>query len=170
MAKKIMIILFAFFTLNISVNAMSENELEDKLTKTYTINGNEFKASDAQVTQIKRYLAKNDISDNDANFISSIIDKTIKIIEDSGVTKFKELNNEDKSKLRLLANEVSDNTKVKVMVSKNGIITLYNTDNTLFTKFTSVIKNTSSSNITYIFGTISLIGVIYFGNKIKKSN
>ena len=58
--KKFMVILAAFLLFGFSAKAMTESELEAKLTATYTINGATFKANASQVTLIQRYLAQND--------------------------------------------------------------------------------------------------------------
>ena len=44
----------AFMSMN--VNAMTEKELQEKLTKEYTINGVSFKLDSSNVAQVERYL------------------------------------------------------------------------------------------------------------------
>ena len=65
--KKVMFLLVALFIGLVSVNAMTESELEAKLTKSYTVNGSTFKASDSQKVLIKRYLDQYEVSSSDAD-------------------------------------------------------------------------------------------------------
>ena len=170
MKKSIILVLAAFMLFITGVSAMSESELEAKLTAAYTINGTTFQVNAAQKSQIHEYLAKNDISESDCDYIASQVDEAIKVIDDSNVTSLKDLSQSYRNKLSTIASNISKNTAVKVTLSSNGTLTVYNTDGTVFTTISTVIKNTSELGILYIAGAISILGALYFANKVKKAN
>ena len=152
------------------VSAMTESELENKLTKEYTINGATFKANDSQIAQIQRYLANNEISESDCEYIANQIDNVVDIIKSSGATKLSEVKGTYYDKIVAVASNISKNTKVKVTLSSNGVLSVYNTNGTLFTKITNVIKNTSALDLMIVAASISTVGAIYFANKTRKEN
>jgi hypothetical protein len=155
------VVLFGFS----NVYAMSESELQEKLTKAYTINGATFQANGSQIAQIERYLKENEISEADADVISAKVDEMVKVIEDSGATSISALKTTDTDKLTTILNDISDKTSVKLSVS-NGTISVYNTDGTLFTKIEeSVVKQTNNNNIIAISSLISLIGIAVVAKK-----
>lgn len=168
--KKVMVILAAFLLFGIYAKAMTESELETKLTATYTINEATFKANASQVTLIQRYLAQNELSESDCDYIASKVDEAVAIIDESGVTKLNDLSSNYRKQLSNLASEISANTSVKLTLGSNGTLTVYNTDGTVFTKITTKIKNTGNVEIIIIAGAISILGVLYFAIKARKAN
>ena len=53
----LLLVIAALFT-GYNVNAMTESELKDKITKTYIIDGQEVKITASQITELERYLNK----------------------------------------------------------------------------------------------------------------
>ncbi len=166
MKKGLFIALVTFLVLGFNnVYAMSKNDLEEKLIKSYTINGTTFQASDSDITKIKRYIKQNDISESDADYISKKVDEAIDIIEESGVKSLNELTKKDREKLVSICNDVSEHTAIKVTASKKTI-TIYNMDGTIFDEFDSeVVKKTGTTNILLMTSVVSLIGVAFITRK-----
>ena len=158
----IAVVLLCTFT---NVNAMTESELKAKLTKTYVINGATFKANESQVAQIERYLAQNEISATDADIIASKIDEAVNVIKASGATSIDGLSRTSKDQLISIANDISNTTAVKLSISK-GVLSVYNTDGSLFTKVEkNVVKQTNSNNIIVLSSLVSLIGIAFVSKK-----
>ena len=170
MKKTFIVALAAFLLFGASVSAMSEEDLEATLTATYTINGATFKASDSNIALVRRYLAENEISEADCDYIAAKFNEAIEIIEKSGVTKLSDLSSTYKNQISALATQVSKNTAVKVTIAGNGNITVYNTDGSKFATVGSAIKNTGAVSTVVVLGAISTVGAIYFANKVRKAN
>lgn len=168
MKKLFLMVIGVVALLSTNVNAMSESELKTKLTKEYTINGATFKLEDSYVTQLERYLKENEISEKDADYISSKIDEAIKIVEAGKATTIKELTKSEKDKLKALAAEVSEKTEVKVTIAKGGVVTVYNTDGTVFTKVSDPIQYTNDNTVA-IIASIAL-AVVASGIVLVKKN
>ena len=56
MKKLFLMVIGVVALVSTNVSAMSESELQAKLTKEYTINGASFKLDSSYVTQLERYL------------------------------------------------------------------------------------------------------------------
>lgn len=159
MKKLFLMVIGVVALLSTNVNAMSESELKTKLTKEYTINGATFKLEDSYVTQLERYLKENEISEKDADYISSKIDEAVKIVEAGKATTIKELTKSEKDKLKALAAEVSEKTEVKVTIAKGGLVTVYNTDGTVFTKVSDPIQYTNDNTALIVaLGALAVLG------------
>lgn len=161
-AVVVAVLLFGFS----NVDAMSKSELQAKLTQTYVINGVEFKVNESQKAQIERYIATNDISEKDADFIAARAKDAVKVIEAAGVKSLDELDSASKSQLVSLINSVSEKTSVKVSVADNGDVKVYNLDGTLFTTVTkNVVKQTNNNNIIVLSSLVSLLGIAFVAKK-----
>lgn len=155
MKKLFLMVIGVVALVSTNVSAMSESELKAKLTKEYTINGETFKLDASYVTQLERYLKENEISESDADYIASKIDEAVKIVEAGKATTIKELTKSEKDKLKALAADVSEKTDVKVTIAKGAVVTVYNTDGTVFTKVSDPIKYTND-NTAIIIASVAL--------------
>ena len=166
MKKLFLMVIGVVALVSTNVSAMSESELQAKLTKEYTINGASFKLDSSYVTQLERYLKENEISESDADYIASKIDEAVKIVEAGKATTIKELTKSEKDKLKALAADVSDKTEVKVTVEKGAVVTVYNTDGTVFTKVSDPIKYTNDNTVAIIaLGALAVLGGIVLVKK-----
>lgn len=165
----------ALFFMGTTVNAMTESELKDKITKTYTINGEKVKLSDAQVTELERYLDKYEISSKDADYISGKIDEVIAIAEKAKATSFTDLTSDEVSQVITLVSDISKNTSVKASLTKGGKLTIYEEDGktpfTVITDKDNGIQNTNNNYfIIVIASVISLLGIVVITKKVAKAN
>ena len=173
MKKCGMILLAALvmFGFSVSANAMTEDELEAKLTATYDINGNEISLRDTEKVLVEQYLAKNEISASDADYIASKVDEAIAILRNANVTNLNDLSSADKNKLVALVSDISDNTAIKATVLSGGVLSIQNIDGTEFARVTKeAIRQTGVSNILVITGIISLAGLAIAVGMLKKKN
>ena len=68
-----------------------------------------------------------------------------------------------------IINDVSNKTAVKIRISKGNVLTIYNTDGSVFTVISNVIKYTDNSGIFVVAGAISLVGMFLFMKKLAKN-
>ena len=170
--KKIVLLFVALFIGMLSVNAMTESELEEKLTKGYTANGVTFQATDSQKVELKRYLDQYDVSSADCDYIASKLDEAIAIVKASGVKDLYKLSRADKDKIIALLADVSANTSVKAAIVKGYLVVYVPDTNEVFSKDQIFPKNgdiaqTSSGLTIAIAGVISVLGVAVALRKLK---
>lgn len=129
-----------------SVSAMSKDELKTKFTQDYTIAGQTTSLEDNVKVLVEEYLANNDISSEDADYIAGKIDEAVAILNEAGTTSWDSLSDTYKNEIKQLVIDVSNNTAVKVDIVSHGVV-VYNLDGTVFTTITEdVIKQTSEEN------------------------
>lgn len=170
--KKIIYVLLGSVLLlgTTNVSALTKDDLKDKLTDIYEVNGVKFRATESQIAEIERYLEKNDLSDADATYIATKFDEAVAIIRKGNATSLDELTQAEKEQIIALINDVANKTSVKLTVSK-GVITVYNLDGTVFTKVDDVVKYTDSSNVLVtVASTITVAGLAVITLKLKKEN
>lgn len=124
--KKILSFFIVFVMLIASltfVNATSSDELADKL---YDL-GRPYGMTSADKLKIERYLADNEVSDDEANRIVGIAEEAVKVMESAGVTSYTQLTDSQKDKIKSLAKEAADVLDLtlvfsnkKVEIYKNG--------------------------------------------------
>lgn len=159
------------------VSAMTEAELQAKLTKSYTVNGVKVQANEKQADMIKKYLDEFDVSTDDADKISEYVDQAIKAVEDSGAKSWKEV--QDKgvvTKLADIATEASKLESVDVSLNSDGTIVVRNPktgESWAEIKATdSKVTNTDDS-MTIVLSSgiaISLVGLLLVTKKVVKAN
>ena len=153
-----MVICLLFMT--VSVKAMSESKLLEKLTAKYDINGVTFQLSESDKVLAKRYLDQNEVSSSDADYISSKIDEAIATMRQSGVKDFADFTKMPaslKTKLKRLVQDVASETSVKATVTKDTVV-IYNNDGSVFAEIDGLVKNTGSK-INFIIPTAILVVV-----------
>ena len=168
--KKIIVAVVLIMLVGITnVSAMTESELRSKVVKSYKAGNITLKLNDHQVSLLDQYLEKNELTGTECDYISNKFDEVIEVITKSGVSNLKDLSESDRNKLSDIASDITNNTRIKVVFSSDGVIYIYNTDGTLFTTVSSLVKQTGSLNILYIAGAISIIGASYFALRNKKT-
>lgn len=170
----LLLVITAFFT-SYNVNAMTESELKAKITKSYTIDGEEIKITASQIAELDRYLNKYDLSSDDCDFISSKIDEAVAIAQAGKAKSFTELTSEEVAKMIAIVSEVNEKTSVKANLTKGGKLTIYEQDGstpfTIITDKDNGIKDTNNNYfIIVIASAISLLGVIVITKKVSGAN
>ena len=106
MKKTLTIALLAIITimaLATGVNAATSSTLADELYA----KGSKYGMTSADKVKIERYLADNPVTDAEANSIVAKADEAVKVMENAGVTSYKDLTAEQKSELKTIANEAA---------------------------------------------------------------
>lgn len=150
------VLFVVMFFVNIKVDALTANELKDKLYQEITVGGHTFTLSDSQKVIVNRYFLVNNISDADATYIGLRVDRAIQIIKEQGNTDFKNYSQSAKDELKSLVLEVNANTMVKATLTKDGL-TVKNFDGTIVL-IDGPVKQTGTSES--IMSTITLVACI----------
>lgn len=171
MKKKILVIVLAIISVSmLNVSAMTKEELKNKLAQTYTINGVDFQARPDDIVQLERYLAQNDLSESDMDYIAAKFDEVVALLESGNATSYETITVREKNKIIEIINDVTNKTSVKATVSKNTVI-IYNADGTEFTRITFLVKQTGQNAIIFSVSLgITLAGMFLIARKIKKTN
>lgn len=175
--KKVFLVLVAAVSLFLGVkttNAMTEAELKEILTKTYTINGGKFKVKESFAGYIDSYLNAYDVKSADADYIAARVDEAINIIKASGKSKVEDLSAAKKNELKALVEKVSVNTEVKATVQGDTLV-VYKPEGGVFAKVDDPIKQTGSeSNTLTVIATLSFLitvaGACLVVRQVKSSN
>lgn len=153
-----------------NASAMTESDLLAKFSKTYQINGVEFKAEPEALVLAEQYLQQYEVSSEDAIYISNKIDEVVNFIESGSATSKETLSNADKRKIIEVVNDISLKTSVKAAIEK-GQLVIYNADGTEFARITDLVKNTGSNELVVIVSSaITALGVLFIARKSKKAN
>ena len=171
MKKMLVLLLTGVLFLATGVKAMSEEDLQAKLIKSYDINGSTYSLSEGDKALVKRYLKQNEVSSKDCDYIAGKVDEAISIMRKSGVkdfSNFSKLPASLKNDLKKLVEDVAANTKVKA-TTKKGSVVIYNTDGTVFAEITSLVKNTGSNFdiIPTVALFVSVLGIALVVKNIK---
>jgi hypothetical protein len=170
--KKIVVFLMALFVGLVTVNAMTESELETKLTKQYTMNGVIFEATDSQKVLVKRYLDQYEVSSADCDYIAKKFDEAMEIVKASGVKDLYKLSRADKDKIIALVADVSANTSVTASIVKGTLVVYVPGTSDVFAKEQIFPKNgdvvQTSGNVTIaVAGLVSVLGLAIALRKLR---
>ena len=90
-----------------NAKAMTKSELIEKLTKTYVIDGEEIKISDAQKVEVERYLDKYELTSEEADYIAGKVDEVVTIAQESKAKSFSDLTSAEVDKIVSIVCNVS---------------------------------------------------------------
>ena len=160
--KKFLILMVAFIIGLTSVKAITENELLEKLTKSYEINGVTFQATDSQKTLIERYLNQYEVSNTDADYIISKLEEVLNILKISGKKSFYDLSTTDKQKIISIVADVATNTSVDVAIVKGNLIVYVPNTNKGEVFYKAPVTPTANGEITQTNRTLIISGLGIF--------
>ena len=152
----------------VSVNALTENDIKEKLFQTIKVGGEEFKLTNGEKKIVEDYLEQNEISDADATIICEKIDAAINIIKGQGNVNFKNYPQNIKNDLKALVNDISNSTSVKASLTKEGLIVRNNDGSTVV--INTLVKQTGyeTSKTALIIGLSFIIVAVGTGLVIKQ--
>ena len=158
--------LFAIGT--VSVKALTEDGLKEKLLGTIEVGGTKYSLSNADKRIVETYLEQNDISETDATYIGEKVDAAITIIQGQGNVDFTNYPQSAKDDLKALVTDISTNTSVKASLTKDGL-TVKNQDGS-DTIITKLVKQTGyeTSRTAIIVAISFLIVAVGTGLVIKQ--
>ena len=159
--KKFVFLFVAVLLTTVSVNAMSKDELKDKLTKSYTINGVTYSLNNGNANMVKSYLEQNEVSESDC--------------EHAAVTDLSKLSTSTKNELKALVNNVGANTKVPVSINNGKLFVGYVDEPTkaFYNDKVNVktdVKYTDGNLVITIASVVAIIGIATIAVKAKKQN
>lgn len=120
--KKFLVLILLFIVGIVNVKAISESELFDKLTKSYSVNGVTFQATDEQRVLIERYLDQYEVSSADADYIVSKLEEVFDVLRKSGKTSFYDLSASEKRKIISLVADVAANTSIDCAIVDGNLV------------------------------------------------
>lgn len=173
--KKVLFLFVAVLLTTVSVNAMSKDELKDKLTKSYTINGVTYKLEAGNANMVKTYLEQNEVSEADCDYIASQVDKAVEIVKNANVTDLSKLSTSSKNELKALVNNVGADTKVPVSIKNGKLFVGYvnEPEKAFFNDKVNVktdVKYTNGNLVITIASVVAVIGIATIAVKAKKQN
>lgn len=91
-----------------TVNAATESELLNYLSKDFTVAGETISISESDKVKVERYLNENEVTEEQADNIIAKVDEVIAIMNEAGESDITKLSREDKDKIISIANGVAD--------------------------------------------------------------
>ena len=90
-----------------TVNATTESELLEYLSKDFTVGGETISISESDKVKIERYLNENEVTAEQADSIIAKADEAVAVLQSAGETDITKLSREDKDKLIGIANSAA---------------------------------------------------------------
>lgn len=121
--KKIVSLLILFviaISLATVVNAAKASELPDKLYEM----GKPYGMTASHKVKIERYLADNEVTDEQADQIIAKAEEAVQLMKDAGVSRYDDLTEEQKNKMKSIANQAADILGL-TLTFKNGTVEIY---------------------------------------------
>ena len=91
-----------------TVNAATESELLEYLSKDFTVGGETVSISESDKVKIERYLNENEVTEEQADYVISKVDEAVAVLQSAGETDLTKLSREDKDSLISIANDAAD--------------------------------------------------------------
>ena len=157
--KKILSIAIVFVMVAVlattAVNAATSSTLANDL---YTI-GSKYGMTSADKVKIERYLADNAVTDEQANQVLAKANEAAKIMEEAGVTNYKDLTADKKNELKTIANEAASVLGL-TLTFKSGNVEVYKDGKLIETISSKDGKLAYTGNNTAIAIAVSSIAVV----------
>ena len=175
--KRFLILIVLFIVGIVNVKAITESELLDRLTKSYTVNGATFRATDEQKVLIERYLNQYEVSETDADYIVGKLEEVFDILRKSGKTSFYKLSTSEKSKIVSLVADVASNTSVDCAIVDGKLVVYVPGSNRSEVFYETPVNPTKIGKITQTnrtvviagFGMFAVIGMALALRKIRNA-
>ena len=158
MMKKFLMLLLLFVIGVANVKAISESELLDRLTKSYTVNGATFQATDEQKVLIERYLNQYEVSSTDADYIVAKLEEVFNVLKSSGKMSFYDLSASDKQKIISLVADVAANTSIDCAIVDGNLVVYVPGSNRGKVFYEAPVVPNKTGKITQTSGTLVLAG------------
>lgn len=133
------------------VNAATNDTLADEI---YSM-GAKYGMTEADKVKIERYLSDYPVTDDQANQVIAYANEAVQIMENAGVTDYRELSREDKDALKSIANNAASVLGV-TLTFKAGTVEVYK-DGKLIETITS---SSTSGKLAYTGNNINTVLVV----------
>lgn len=132
------------------VNAATNDTLADEI---YSM-GAKYGMTEADKVKIERYLSDYPVTDDQANQVIAYANEAVKIMENAGVTDYRELSREDKDALKTIANNAASVLGV-TLTFKAGTVEVYKDG-----KLIETITSSTSGKLAYTGNNINTVLVV----------
>lgn len=172
---KITIVLMAILLCSVSmVKAATTEELIAHISKTYTIAGEEYKASDLDIADAKKYLEQYPVSEEDADKIIAKIDEAVALANEYGEADLTKLSKSQKEELMNIAQEAASIAGATISYdNKDKVVTIYRDGEVFTTKsLEAKFAQTGSNHTVYIitaFVAIIAVATVIGYKKVKNA-
>lgn len=153
-----------------NVNAMTQKQLEEKITKSsYTINGEKVEVNSQITRAIEQYLSDHELDPGQIESISSIFDEMIKVFENAKVTSYDKLTKAQKNDIKGMAEDALYYLGLELDIQEDKVVITENGEE-IFAITKDVIRYTDNNTILMAAGVVSLLGIAVVTRKIAKAN
>jgi len=136
--KKIMfsfvVLLISLFVITQQVHAEETNAIITKVNEIQKINGKAYKFKETFIKDVNNYFDIHTLSDSDISIIVDDIDEIIEVYKAAGVSKWINLDEEQKAKVTKNISNIDENTNLHITISEDGVITIYEKTGEEYTK------------------------------------
>ena len=132
------------------VNAATNDTLADEIYSMGAKNG----MTEADKVKIERYLSDYPVTDDQANQVIAYANEAVQIMENAGVTDYRELSREDKDALKSIANNAASVLGV-TLTFKAGTVEVYKDG-----KLIETITSSTSGKLAYTGNNINTVLVV----------
>ena len=132
------------------VNAATNDTLADEI---YSM-GAKYGMTEADKVKIERYLSDYPVTDDQANQVIAYANEAVQIMENAGVTDYRELSREDKDALKSIANNAASVLGV-TLTFKAGTVEVYKDG-----KLIETITSSTSGKLAYTGNNINMVLVV----------
>lgn len=152
-----LLVIMVLMTLVTVVNAATSASLADELYA----KGAKYGMTASDKVKIERYIAENPVTDAQASQLIAKADRVIAIMENAGVSNYKDLTSAQKSEVKSIANSAAEIIDVQ-LVFKKGSVEIYK-DGKLIETLTGtngkLAYTGNSMNVILVVSTISIIAL-----------
>ena len=146
----VILLIVMILTVSTSVKAISNSELSSKL---YAL-GAKYGMTSADKVKIDRYLRDYPVTSAEADQVLAKAEEAVQLMENAGVTDYRKLSPEQKSKLQSIANEAASIVGV-TLTYNDGEIEVYKDG-----KLIETLGVTSSSKLAYTGNSVNAVLVV----------
>ena len=132
------------------INAATNDTLADEI---YSM-GAKYGMTEADKVKIERYLSDYPVTDDQANQVIAYANEAVQIMENAGVTDYRELSREDKDALKSIANNAASVLGV-TLTFKAGTVEVYKDG-----KLIETITSSTSGKLAYTGNNINTVLVV----------
>lgn len=154
--KKVVSLLILFvvaISLTTVVSATTASELADEL---YSM-GEPYGVPESWKVKIERYVADNEVTDEQAEQIMAKAEEALQVLKDAGVNNYDELTDAQKNKVKSIANEAADILGLTLTIKK-GTVEIYK-DGKLIDTITEPPYTGNNVNVVLVVSSVAVVAL-----------
>lgn len=147
-----------------TVNAATESELLEYLSKEFTVGGETVSISESDKVKIERYLNENEVTAEQADYVIGKVDEAIAILQSAGETDLTKLSREDKDSLISIANDAASELGLSVSYDASSkTLSVYKDgeliESTSITSGSELVQTGSTNYVLYAVIAVAVIAI-----------